>query len=89
VLGPAGGNRFDPTQVTIQAGQTVKWTWPTGSEQHNVQPDATEPTRSGNLVDGPAEYSFTFTTAGTYDFYCGNHGGPAGFGMSGTVIVQP
>ncbi len=89
VLGPSGGNRFDPTQVTIQAGQTVKWTWPSGSIQHNVKPDAVEPTISGPLVNGPHEYSFTFTTAGTYDFYCNNHGGPGGAGMSGTVIVQP
>jgi plastocyanin len=89
VLGPSGGNRFEPTQVTIQAGQTVKWTWPTGSLQHNVVPDEDEPTSSGQLVDGPTEYSFTFTTAGTYDFFCANHGGPGGIGMSGTVIVEP
>jgi plastocyanin len=34
-------------------------------------------------------YSFTFNAAGTYDFYCSNHGGPGGFGMSGTVTVEP
>jgi plastocyanin len=88
VLGPAGGNRFDPTEVTIQAGQTVKWTWPSGSLDHNVRPDATEPTSSGAPTDGPKEYSFTFTTAGTYAFHCSNHGGPGGVLMSGTVIVQ-
>ncbi len=89
VLGPGGGNRFSPTQVTIQAGQTVKWTWPSGSLAHNVVPDADEPASSGPLGNGPREYSFTFTTAGTYDYYCANHGGPNGSGMSGTVIVQP
>jgi plastocyanin len=91
VLGPSGGNRFSPTEVTIQAGQTVKWSWPNGSQLHNVEPDPAggEPVRSGGLVSGPMEYSFTFTTAGTYDFYCANHGGLNGFGMSGTVIVQP
>jgi plastocyanin len=91
VLGPNGGDRFDPNQVTIQAGQTVKWTWPNGSLLHNVEPDPAggEPVRSGGLVSGPMEYSFTFTTAGTYDFYCSNHGGPGGQGMSGTVIVEP
>lgn len=90
VLGPGGGmNRFNPTQVTIQAGETVLWTWPNGSVLHNVEPDADEPVRSGGLVSGPTEYSFTFTTAGTYAFYCANHGGPGGVGMSGTVVVQP
>ena len=75
--------------MTIQAGQTVEWIWPSGSLQHNVVPDEDEPTSSGPLVDGPTGYSFTFTTAGTYDFYCANHGGAGGFGMSGTVIVEP
>jgi plastocyanin len=35
------------------------------------------------------EYSFTFTTAGTFDFFCVNHGAAGGVGMSGTVIVEP
>ena len=89
VLGPGGGNRFEPTQVTIQAGETVEWVWPAGSLDHNVVPDGDDPATSGGLVDGPTEYSFTFTTAGTYDFYCNNHGFPGGVGMSGTVIVEP
>jgi plastocyanin len=41
------------------------------------------------LEDGPNVYSFTFTTAGTYNFYCANHGGPGGVLMSGRVIVEP
>lgn len=89
VLGPSGGNRFSPTQVTIQAGQTVRWSWPSGSLSHNVVPDDDEPTLSGPLESGPAEYSFTFNTAGTYAFFCANHGAAGGGGMSGTVIVQP
>jgi plastocyanin len=89
VLGPAGGNRFNPTEVTIQAGQTVSWVWPNGSLDHNVEPDGTEPPSSGGLVDGPNDYSYTFTTAGTYDFYCANHGAPGGVEMSGRVIVEP
>jgi plastocyanin len=89
VLGPGGGNRFEPTQVTIQAGQTVKWVWPSGSIGHNVSPDGDEPARSGPLANGPEEYSFTFTAPGTYDFHCESHGDVGGVGMSGTVIVQP
>jgi plastocyanin len=88
VLGPTGGNRFEPAEVTIQAGQTVEWVWPSGSLDHNVVPDDTEPASSGGLVDGPAEYSFTFNTPGTYNFFCANHGGPGGVLMSGTVIVE-
>jgi plastocyanin len=90
VLGVTGANpRFQPTQVIIQAGETVLWTWPNGSLRHNVVPDDDQPTSSGGLEDGPMTYSFTFNAAGTYDFYCSNHGGPGGFGMSGTVTVEP
>jgi plastocyanin len=90
VLGPNGGNRFEPTEVTIQAGETVEWVWPAGSLDHNVVPDGgTQPASSGTLADGPEEYSFTFTTAGTYNYRCANHGTIGGGGMSGTVIVEP
>lgn len=89
VLGPSGGNRFEPAEVTIQAGQTVAWVWPAGALDHNVRPDDTEPTTSGPPSDGPMEYRFTFTTAGTYPFYCVVHGGPGGVAMSGVVTVEP
>jgi plastocyanin len=89
VLGPSGGNRFSPTNVTIQAGETVEWVWPSGAMSHNVVPDALEPTTSGSPSNGPKTYSFTFNTAGTYDFHCAVHGGSGGVGMSGTVTVEP
>jgi plastocyanin len=89
VLGPDGGNRFAPTQVTIQVGQAVEWVWPAGSLDHNVVPDEEDPTTSGPPEDGPTVYSFTFTAAGTYDFHCITHGGAGGVGMSGTVFVEP
>jgi plastocyanin len=89
VLGPAGGNRFSPTDVTIQAGQTVEWVWPSGAIGHNVAPDGTEPSPSGPLSNGPKTYRYTFNTAGSYNFYCLAHGGSGGAGMSGTVTVEP
>jgi plastocyanin len=89
VLGPPGPNRFDPAAVTIQAGETVAWVWGATALSHNVRPDETEPTASGAPANGPNEYRFTFTTAGTYRYHCGVHGAPGGVGMSGTVIVEP
>jgi plastocyanin len=89
VLGPSGGNLFNPADVTIQVGQTVEWVWPTGAIGHNVTPDDEEPTTSGPVANGPNTYSFTFNTAGTYNYYCVAHGGPGGAGMSGTVTVEP
>lgn len=85
----AGGTRFQPATLTISAQSTVTWNWPAGSLDHNVVPDdGSTPATSGGLVDGPHSYSFTFNTPGTYRYYCANHGGPGGIGMSGTVTVQ-
>jgi plastocyanin len=80
-------DRFEPASLTVSAGTTVVWTWAAGAFQHNVSPVATEPARSGNLVNAPASYEFTFNTPGTYSYYCELHGSPT-FGMRGTIIVQ-
>ncbi len=89
VLGPGGGNRFEPNVVTITTGQTVIWSWPEGVLSHNVVPDdGNTPTTSGDPVDGPHTYSFTFNEVGIFRFYCVNHGGPGGVGMSGRVLVS-
>ena len=90
VLGPSGGNRFAPVDLSVPAGTTVTWHWPAGSLQHNVVgDDPTTPVGSGPLADGERIYTFTFSTAGTYRYHCANHGGPGGAGMSGTVTVGP
>ncbi len=88
VLGPAGGNRFEPSQVTITAGQTVTWSWPEGALSHNVVPeDGDNPIPSGPVTNGPETYTFTFNEIGVYRFFCLSHGGVGGVGMSGRVIV--
>jgi plastocyanin len=81
-------NQFSPSSVTIRSGGTVTWTW--GSQgQHNViGDDAKTPPRSGNTTAAPNTYSFTFSTPGTYRYYCEAHGQKNGVGMSGTVTVQ-
>ncbi len=88
VLGPDGGNRFDPASITVTLGTTVTWHWPAGSLAHNVVGDNVNmPDGSGPLTNGEHTYTFTFNTLGTYRFYCANHGGPGGAGMSGSVTV--
>jgi plastocyanin len=81
-------NQFQPAMKTVGVGTTVRWVWATGAGPHTVTPDATEPPRSGNPVSAPFSYEHTFDTPGTYRYYCEVHGGPAGFGMSGTITVQ-
>ena len=81
-------NAFSPSSLTVDVGATVTWSWSATAQDHNVVPDGTVPTTSGALADGPHTYQFKFDSPGTYRYYCANHGGPGGFGMSGVIIVQ-
>jgi plastocyanin len=78
------GETFTPATVTIDAGQPVCWNW-SASMQHNVYAD------DGSFSSGPAAntgtFQRTFTTPGTYGFYCQVHGSLTG-GMRGTIIVN-
>ena len=78
-------NQFSPENLTVAAGTTVVWNWPAGSFNHNVAPDGTQPARSGNPMNGPASYQFTFNTPGVYTYHCEVH---QNLGMTGTITVQ-
>jgi plastocyanin len=91
----ASGN----TTTTIHVGDTVKWVW-AGTMTHGVTAgtctgggggyygagtcDASGEFASGRH-SGPFEYSFTFSQAGTFKYYCDVHGSA----MTGKVIVDP
>ena len=74
---------FLPRTVTIRVGDTVRWTNVDGL--HNVVADDGTWT-SGPPAVAPWTFSRTFTTAGTFGYYCNLHGSP-GVGMFGTVVV--
>ena len=79
-------NRFEPANVTIPAGTTVTWSWVGGF--HNVVPTGSPTfTASGSPVSPPHTFSQTFTTPGTYLYFCVVHGN-ATAGMRGTIVVQ-
>jgi plastocyanin len=82
-------NQFTPKTLTVSAGSTVIWVWPATSRRHNIVPvsPAVVP-NSPTIVDGPYTYTFTFTTPGTYNYYCTVHGTASGGGMFGTLVVQ-
>jgi plastocyanin len=95
MVGPFGGESFSPQIVTINIGDTVRWTW--GSSGHNVisgsscTPDNKFCSPSdANCAFAPtsdesAVYIHTFTTAGTFPYFCSPH---CFDGMTGAVIVQ-
>jgi plastocyanin len=81
-----GTMTFSPDDLTITLNDIVKWT-NTGT-LHNVVADDGSFT-SGALSNLPWTFEHTFTTTGDFRYYCENHGGPNGFGMSGIIRVQP
>lgn len=70
---------ISPQTLTVAPGTTVVWT-NLGSMTHTVTSDMGL-FDSGIMYPG-GSYSYTFPTAGTYNYYCTLHGG-----ITGTVIV--
>jgi plastocyanin len=95
-VGPSGLRTFEASTVTITAGQKVRWVW--GSTNHNVVsgsnavPDNQfcspgDTSCATTALTGPETvYEHTFTTPGTYPYFCRQH---AASGMTGTIVVIP
>lgn len=88
----AGLLKFDPPELTIKAGDTVKWV-NNKLSPHNVvfddsklgKEEAGKLSHKG-LVFSPGEsYATTFSDPGTYTYYCEPH---RGAGMVATITVQ-
>jgi len=71
------GFRFEPADVTVAAGETVRWRHD-GRISHTVTGDELD---SGTMTSGDT-YDVTFERAGTYAYVCAFHGN-----MHGTVTV--
>jgi len=83
----ASGLTFTPQNVTINVGDTVEWVW-VGSFHSTTSGTPGNPDGiwdSGILTAG-ATFSFTFTTPGTFNYFCTPHGGCCG--MVGSVTVN-
>ena len=76
---------FSPSTVTISTGDSVKFV-NNKLAPHNAVFDGHEELSHADLAFAPGEsWTETFSTAGTYDFYCEPH---RGAGMVGKVIVN-
>lgn len=72
-------------QLSIDVGDTVRWTW--DSMGHNLAQlnGETEPGFGEGYVQSPGhQYSHTFTTVGAHDYHCGPHPNS----MYGTITVN-
>jgi plastocyanin len=62
---------FSPATLTVKKGTTVTWT-NKDSVAHTVTVDSGAGPNSGNLDSGKT-YSYTFDTAGTFNYHCQYH----------------
>lgn len=72
--------------LTIDIGDTVRWTW-TDEVPHTVESNtgSTETFSSPILTGLGQTYSYTFTVEGVNPYFCGIHGAN---NMSGVITVQ-
>lgn len=91
------GVTYVPNQITIQAGQTVRWINTTGSS-HTVTADSAlandannvllpagaEPFHSGELLPGET-FTKTFDVVGDYGYFCVPH---ERMGHLGSIVVE-
>lgn len=80
-------NAFDAKAITVNVGDTLTWTI-AGQNEHTVTADNGSFDSDDLKAGEKTTFSFTFTKAGTFAYYCKYHGGPGGIGMSGTIVVQ-
>jgi plastocyanin len=71
---------FGPQTITVPVGTTVTWTNADDIPHTSV---STEGVFKSKVLDTDEKFSYTFTKAGTYPYYCTIH--PK---MIGTVVVQ-
>ena len=72
---------FSPAELTIKVGDTITWT-NRDSASHTVTSDSGTEISSDSLSNGQT-YSYTFNTAGTFEYHCTIH--PS---MKAKIIVQ-
>ena len=81
-------NQFTPSSLTIKVGDTVTWTWEGGA--HTVTSGANCTSDGMFGTDGiqsavGSTFTHTFTTAGTFEYFCVPH---CSLGMKGTIVVK-
>lgn len=80
---------LNPAVDTVAAGGTVTWTWAAGATNpHDVTSTGAPSFPNSSTQPQPFTYGpITFTTPGTYSYFCTQHGAP-GAGMRGRIVVR-
>jgi plastocyanin len=86
-VGPNGDLVFEPEELTISTGTTVRFVWL--SSPHNVavtsQPDGADWSGHEPIEDRGFSFEHTFEVAGRYEYVCTPHRAQ---GMQGVVVVE-
>ena len=84
-MGSNGNLVFDPSELTISAGESVTITNGDLPPQNFVVADHPELSHPDLAFTGGESFTVTFDEAGDYEFQCEPH---AGAGMKGGIHVQ-
>jgi len=87
-VAPGGNLSFDPENLTVSVGETVRWNW--DGSGHNIvvesKPDGSSwEGDDADLYDAGHTHEHQFEVAGEYSYYCNPH---RGSGMVGSVTVE-
>jgi plastocyanin len=85
-IAPDGAFVFSPSSVTIQPGDTVRWTW--DDDFHSTTsgpPGMPDGVWNSGVLNTGSVFTHTFNAVGTFPYFCTPHG--VCCGMVGTVIV--
>jgi plastocyanin len=83
-VGP--GISFSPSSVTVAPGGKVTWVW-AGVFHSSTSDSQSGPEVWNSGIISTGTFDHTFTTPGTYPFYCMVHSFPGGTIMNGSVQV--
>lgn len=81
-------NRFSPSQLTIQVGDTVRWINASGGNSHDVTADDFS---FSSVTASSFQFEMTFNTPGEILYHCTVHSRPAsqgGTAQNGTITVM-
>jgi plastocyanin len=86
-VGPDGNYVFDPEELTISTGTTVRFVWLSGTHNVAVSSQPADADWSGHETIEQRGFSFeyTFEVTGRYEYVCTPHQTQ---GMTGAVVVE-
>lgn len=77
---------FSRPDLTIEVGSTIRWV-NQGNVTHTITPDGHGEWQRQELSQADEVFEHTFTSEGTFDYFCEPH---QAVGMTGTIrVVQP